>query len=95
MGTSLRSLNFCTRSTIQNVHNTEPSNIYYMELLDEHPDSSDTMKHVSEILLHKASSSHQHNYVVLIGDGKTYEHLMGIKRLYGAELEQLLIFPGD
>ena len=49
MGTSLRSLNFCTRSTIQNVHNTEPSNIYYMELLDEHPDSSDTMKHVSEI----------------------------------------------
>ena len=82
----------CTTCTNEN---TEPSTIYYMELLDEHPDSSDTMKHVSEILLHKASSSHQDNYVLLIGDGKTYEHLMNIKRLYGAELDQLLIFPGD
>ena len=71
--------------------NTEPSRIYYMELLDEHPD---TMKHVSEILLHKASSSHQDKYVLLIGDRKTYEHLMNIKRLYGAKLDQLLIFPG-
>ena len=71
------------------------SNLYYMELLDEYPDSSDTMRHVSDILLQHASSKHQDNYVVLIGDGKTYEHLMDIKRLYGSELDKLLIFPGD
>ena len=71
------------------------SNLYYMELLDEYPNSSDTMRHVSNILLQHASSKHQDDYIVLIGDGKTYEHLMDIKRLYGSEVDKLLIFPGD
>ena len=67
--------------------NMVPSTIlYYMELLDKHIDSSDTMKHVSDILVQKASSSHQENYVLLVGDEKTYEHLMNIKR---AELYSL------
>ena len=51
-----------------------PSNIHYMELLDEHPDSADTMRHVAEILLQNCSSVYQNGYVVLVGDGKTYEH---------------------
>ena len=71
------------------------SNLYYMELLDEYPNSSDTMRHVSNILLQHASSKHQDDYIVLIGDGKTYEHLIDIKRLYGSEVDKLLIFPGD
>ena len=33
------------------------------------------MRHVSDILLQHASSEHQDNYDVLIGDGKTYEHV--------------------
>ena len=40
------------------------SNLYYMELLDEYPDSSDTMRYVSDILLQHASSKHQDSYVV-------------------------------
>ena len=55
----------------------------------------DTMKHVADILLNNASSQYQDHYVVLVGDGKTSEHLMKIKHLYGKELKKLLIFPGD
>ena len=78
-----------------NVKDSNPSNIYYMELLDEHPDSADTMRHVADVLLQNCSSDYQNGYVVLVGDGKTYEHLMTIKYLYGNELKKLLIFPGD
>ena len=56
----------------------------------KHPDSADTMRHVAEILLQNCSSVYQNGYVVLVGDGKTYEHLMKIKCLYGSELTKLL-----
>ena len=42
--------------------------IHYMELLDEHPDSADTMRHVPEILLQNCSSVYQNGCVVLVGD---------------------------
>ena len=73
----------------------DSSSIYYMELLDENPDSDETVRHVAELLMQDAVSEYQHHYVLLVGDGKTYEHLRNIKRLYGPELHNLLIFPGD
>lgn len=79
---------YCTQGCVNK------SNIYYMEMINENPDSSDTMKHVSELLLSTANPN-QDGYVILIGDGKTYQHLMGIKRTYGPSLKKLLIFPGD
>ena len=71
------------------------SNIYYMELIDENPDSTETMRQVAELLLGSLNSDYQEDYVILIGDGKTYQHLMELKTIYGILLEKLLIFPGD
>ena len=71
-----------------------PSTIYYMEIIDENPDNNETMRDLAELLLESASE-HQDNYIVLEGVGKTYEHLIQIKNLYGPALQKLLIFPGD
>ena len=71
-----------------------PSLIYYLELLDENADSQETMTKVSELVLEKLFSQNQ-KWFVLVGDGKTYEHLQKIKRLYGSAFDKLLIFPGD
>ena len=53
-----------------------------MELLDVHPDSTDTMRFVANLLLQNYSSIYQNGYVILVGDGKRYKHLMNIKHLY-------------
>ena len=60
--------------------------------MDEHPE---TMRSVSDLLLHTANTEYQNDYVALVGDGKTYQHLMKIKQTYGQLLNKLLIFPGD
>lgn len=66
-----------------------------MELVDENPDSDETMTQIAEDLLDRFSTGTQQGWVVLVGDGKTYEHLMNVKRQYGHTLKKLLIFPGD
>uniref|UniRef100_A0A1X7UL74 Uncharacterized protein n=2 Tax=Amphimedon queenslandica TaxID=400682 RepID=A0A1X7UL74_AMPQE len=73
--------------------NLPTSNIYYMEVIDENPDSTETMKLVSELLLDEPALNIG-GYTVVVGDGKTYTHLQKVKRLYGKEMTTLLIYPG-
>ena len=72
----------------------DPSILYYMDLIDENADSEETMSMVCEMVLEQAASASQ-EWVVLVGDGKTYEHLQRVKRLYGSAFDKLYIFPGD
>ena len=65
-----------------------------MDLLDENADSEETMAHVTELLLDKVRSVPQ-KWMVVVGDGKTYQHLQRTKRLYGSAFEKVLLFPGD
>ncbi len=51
-----------------------------MELVDEHPYSYETMRSVSDLLLHTVNSEHQNDYPVLVGDGKKYQHLIKTKQ---------------
>ena len=66
-----------------------------MELIDENPDSTETLGQVAELLLCSLNSEYREEYVILIGDGKIYQHLKELKTIYGIPLEKLLIFPGD
>lgn len=86
------------RSFLDDAHGCDDlmsSHIYYMELIDENPDSAETMMMVAEELIEKFGTECNAGWVVLVGDGKTYMHLMQIKCQYGSSLEKLLIFPGD
>ena len=57
--------------------------MYYMELLNENTDSEETMSHIAEMLLDKMNT---HEWMVLVGDGKTYEHLQRVKGFMGLPL---------
>lgn len=60
------------------LHKQQPSHVYYMELIDEHPDTDETMTIVADDLLERFGTV-QNGWVVLVGDGKTYQHLQNIK----------------
>ena len=93
-GATLKPLReFILPSTAQLAY-SESSTVYYLDVLDENADCDETMARVTEMVLEKVSSKYQ-KWVVLVGGGKTYEHLLKVKRLYGSSLENLLIFPGD
>ena len=66
-----------------------------MELVDKNPNSDETMSQIAEELLDKFGSESEDGWVVLVGDGKTYQHLMNIKRQYGKSQQKLLILPGN
>ena len=71
------------------------STIHYMELVNENPDSDETMTLISEDIIDKLGSTVQDGWIVIVGDGKTYQHLCNIKQMYTGTFQKLLISPGD
>ena len=68
------------------------SSVFYMDMLNECADSQETMALVAEMLQEQLLETQQ--WVVLVGDGKTFEHLQKVKRTYASACGNLFIFPG-
>ena len=62
--------------------------VHDMELLDENPDCVETMPMVAEDLIARFDGV-QDGWVVLVGDGKTYKHLMNVKKQYSTILRKV------
>ncbi len=76
--------------------NEEKSNFIYVDITNDPADSKET---IFDLLLALESKYREirgaMNYLVVVGDAKTYQHLTQLKRAYGKELAWLLPFPGD
>lgn len=58
------------------IETTPLSSVYYLELID----SVDTLLHISLELKEMLKAECQKEYVILVGDTKTYQHLTKLKR---------------
>ena len=74
---------------------TEKSNIVYLRLFKDPADNDDTMQRVSDFLSEMFDVGKVLKYLVVVGDGKTYEYLRKLKHQYKPALNWMIPFPGD
>ena len=84
----------CTTS--KNYQPTEKSNLTYLDILNEHADSKETILTVLELLESKYKVLRgDSQYLIVVGDAKTFNHLVSLKREQSEKFSWLLPFPGD
>ncbi|CAC5388151.1 unnamed protein product [Mytilus coruscus] len=69
------------------VETTEKSDFSSVAILDETADSKETVLKVLNILNDKFQVGQLTNYVVVVGDGKSYDHLIKLKSEYGENMD--------
>ncbi|CAC5377131.1 unnamed protein product [Mytilus coruscus] len=74
---------------------TEKSSFTSIAVLDETADKKETVLQVLNILHEKFQIGNQYDYAVVVGDGKSYDYLIKLKKEYGASLNWVLPYPGD
>ncbi|CAC5372949.1 unnamed protein product [Mytilus coruscus] len=74
---------------------TEKSDFTSVAVLDDTADKKETVLKVLNILHDKFEIGKSCNYIVVVGDGKSYDHLIKLKSEYGANLSWVLPYPGD
>lgn len=74
---------------------SEPSNVVYLSIIDQHADTLSTMAEVATMLYREYLVNSTAEYLVLVGDAKTYMRVKELKQQYGSELDWLIPFVGD
>ena len=74
---------------------TEKSKFCSIEVLDETADSKATVLKTLNILHKKFQIGIKLQYLVVVGDRKSYDHLLKLKSEYGGSLSWVLPYPGD
>ena len=87
--------NFPEILEFQTCNYAENSKINYLYVLQENADNRETIKNILYKLYHELGIKKRLNYLVIVGDGKTYDHLVSFKNEFTSELSWLIPFPGD
>ena len=74
---------------------TEPSNIVYLRVFKDPADNADTMQKILDFLSELFQVGKRLQYLVVVGDGKTYEYFRKLKYQYRPALNWLIPFSGD
>ncbi|CAC5358535.1 unnamed protein product [Mytilus coruscus] len=74
---------------------TEASTFHSIAVLDDPADSKETVVKTLNILHDRFQIGNKLQYLVVVGDGKSYDHLIKLKAEYGCVLDWVLPYPGD
>ncbi|CAC5419074.1 unnamed protein product [Mytilus coruscus] len=74
---------------------TEASTFHSIAVLDDPADSKETVVKTLIILHDRFQIGNKLQYLVVVGDGKSYDHLIKLKAEYGYVLDWVLPYPGD
>ena len=79
----------------QNLSPSEKSNVIFFCVHGENADNKDTIKMTLNKLHIELGIGKRINYLVVVGDGKTYDYLIKLKKEFGNELKWVLPYIGD
>jgi hypothetical protein len=74
---------------------TEKSGFWSIEVLEETAESEATVVKALNSLHKKLQIGIKRQYQVVVGDRKSYDHLIKLKSEYGGSLSWVLPYPGD
>ncbi|VDH92768.1 Hypothetical predicted protein [Mytilus galloprovincialis] len=74
---------------------TEPSTFRSVAVLNDPADSKETVVKTLNILHDRFQIGQHLQHLVVVGDGKSYDHLIKLKTEYGSALDWVLPYPGD
>lgn len=66
-----------------------------MSVVDLHADTTEAMEKVVSKLHREYGIGQSAQYIVLVGDQKTFSRIHELKHVYGSELDWLIPFIGD
>ena len=82
-------------NAMQDIPDTEKSNLVYVEVLRLNADREDTVVRVLNDIATTVGVGTRVKYVMVIGDAQTYKQLRKVKEKYGSKLNWVLPYIGD
>ena len=79
----------------QHYNTTEKSNVVFLSVVNAYADKPKTVKYVLDELENDLLRNKQYNHMVVVGDAKTFDHLINLKKRHSEKFQWMLPMIGD